>query len=56
VSVVISEFEVVPEERRERAQPAQQAPPPPPGVAQLRHEIEATLRLLTVRAERLRAD
>ena len=56
MSVVISEFEVVPEERREPAQPAQQTLPPPPGTAQLRHEIEAMLRLLTVRAERLRAD
>ena len=53
---LVGEFEVVPEERRESAQPAQQAPTPPPSAAQLRHEIEAMLRLLTVRAERLRAD
>jgi hypothetical protein len=56
VSVVVGEFEVVPEQER-AGQPAQpQAQAPPATDAQRRHELEDELRRIQSRAERLRAD
>jgi hypothetical protein len=56
VGVVVNEFEVVPEERREASaqQPAQQQQKQT--AAQRRHDVESTLRLIQSRADRLRAD
>lgn len=56
MSVVVGEFEVVPEQER-AAQPAQQqAQAPPPTEAQRRHDLEAELRRIQSRSDRLRAD
>jgi hypothetical protein len=56
VSVVVGEFEVVPEQERGTAAPQQTPSAPPQTDAQRRHELEDTLRLIESRNDRLRAD
>jgi hypothetical protein len=55
LAVVVNEFEVVPEPREARAQPAAASAPAAPRPADVRRQVEGALRTMVARHLRLRA-